>query len=212
MHGSLFIVAAPSGAGKSSLVNALLARVPGIRLSISSTTRAPRPGESEGEHYRFLTVERFRRELAAGNFLEHALVHGNYYGTPRSAVEPILANGEDVLLEIDWQGARQIRAAMPECVSIFILPPSRSELERRLRARAQDDEVTIARRLAAAREEISHCEEFDYLVVNDVFEQALEDLRHLFLAHRLRRPAQAVRHAALLRALLADPRNDPTKT
>lgn len=202
MKGSLFIVAAPSGAGKSSLVNALLARVPGIRLSISCTTRAPRPGESEGEHYHFVDLERFRRGLAAGEFLEHAQVHGNHYGTPRSAVEPVLAAGEDVLLEIDWQGARQIRQAMPGCVSVFILPPSRAELERRLRTRAQDDEATIARRLAAAREEIAHCGEFDYLVVNDVFERALEDLAHIFLARRLRREAQAERHAGLLAALL----------
>ena len=203
MKGSLFIVAAPSGAGKSSLVNALLARVPGIRLSISSTTRAPRPGESEGEHYRFIDVATFERERAAGRFLEHAEVHGNFYGTPRSAVEPVLDAGEDVLLEIDWQGARQVRAAMPDSVSIFILPPSRAELERRLRARAQDDEGTIARRLAAAREEMRHCGEFDYLVVNDAFEQALADLAHIVLARRLRQPVQAARHAALLAGLLA---------
>ena len=203
MKGSLFIVAAPSGAGKSSLVNALLARVPGIRLSISSTTRAPRPGESEGEHYRFIDVATFERERAAGLFFEHAEVHGNFYGTPRSAVEPVLDAGEDVLLEIDWQGARQVRAAMPDSVSIFILPPSRAELERRLRARAQDDEGTIARRLAAAREEMRHCGEFDYLVVNDAFEQALADLAHIVLARRLRQPVQAARHAALLAGLLA---------
>lgn len=203
MKGALFIVAAPSGAGKSSLVNALLAREPGIRLSVSSTTRPPRPGEADGEHYQFIDVAQFRRDAGAGLFLEHAEVHGNFYGTPRSAVEPILAGGDDVLLEIDWQGARQVRAAMPDCVSVFILPPSREELERRLRKRNQDSEPVIARRLAAAREEISHCHEFDYLVVNDVFEQALEDLRHIFLARRLRQPVQAERHAARLAALLA---------
>lgn len=201
MNGSLFIVAAPSGAGKSSLVNALLARVAGIRLSVSTTTRAPRPGESEGEHYHFTDVETFEREMAGGQFLEHAKVHGNLYGTRRSAVEPILAAGDDVLLEIDWQGARQIRAAMPDCVSVFILPPSRTELERRLRARAQDSEATIARRLAAARDEIEHCDEFDYLIVNDRFEVALDDLTHIFLARRLRQSVQRDRHAGLLAAL-----------
>jgi guanylate kinase len=202
VNGSLFIVAAPSGAGKSSLVNALLARVEGIRLSVSTTTRAPRPGESEGEHYHFTDVETFEREMAGGQFLEHAEVHGNLYGTRRSAVEPILAAGDDVLLEIDWQGARQIRAAMPDCVSVFILPPSRTELERRLRARAQDSEATIARRLASAREEIAHCGEFDYLIVNDRFDDALDDLTHIFLARRLRQSVQRDRHAGLLAALL----------
>lgn len=203
MKGTLFIVAAPSGAGKSSLVNALLAREPGIRLSVSSTTRPPRSGEIDGEHYRFIDIERFQRDVKAGLFLEHAEVHGNFYGTPRSAVEPVLAGGDDVLLEIDWQGARQVSAAMPDCASVFILPPSREELERRLRNRGQDSAPVIARRLTAAREEISHCQEFDYLVVNDLFEQALEDLRHIFLAHRLRQPVQAERHAATLAALLA---------
>lgn len=202
MNGSLFIVAAPSGAGKSSLVNALLARISGVRLSISTTTRPARPGESEGQHYHFSDVETFRRERDAGAFLEHAEVHGNFYGTRRSAVEPFLERGEDVLLEIDWQGARQVRSAWPDCVSVFILPPSRDELERRLRTRAQDSEATIAKRLVAAREEILHCSEFDYLVVNDRFEDALDDLVHIFLARRLRLSSQSSRHAGLISALL----------
>lgn len=203
MPGTLFIVAAPSGAGKSSLVNALLARVPGVRLSISTTTRPPRPGESEGEHYHFVSPETFERQAAAGAFLEYARVHGNFYGTSRAAVEPPLARGEDVLLEIDWQGARQVRAKVPDAVGIFILPPSRAELERRLRSRGQDSEEVIARRLAAAREEMSHYHEFDYVVVNEDFERALDELRCIFVSRRLRREAQAVRHAGLIRALLA---------
>lgn len=203
MPGTLYIVAAPSGAGKSSLVNALLAQEPGIRLSISTTTRSPRPGESEGSHYHFTDRESFQAQVAAEAFLEHAEVHGNCYGTSRAAVEPVLGRGEDVLLEIDWQGARQVRARMPGCLSVFILPPSRDELERRLRNRGQDSEEVIARRLAAAREEMSHFHEFDYVIVNDDFEQALLELRSIFTSQRLRREAQAARHGRLIQALLA---------
>ena len=150
MRGTLFIVAAPSGAGKSSLVNAVLARMPGIALSISYTSRAPRPGERHAQHYHFIGADEFQRMIAAGEFFEHALVHGDYKGTARQSVEPQLAAGQDVLLEIDWQGARQVRAALPEAMSVFILPPSRAALEARMRARGQDSEETIARRLAAA--------------------------------------------------------------
>jgi guanylate kinase len=200
--GSLFVVAAPSGAGKSSLVNALLAREPGIRLSISHTTRRPRGSEGEGEHYHFVDRAEFDRLVAADAFLEHAEVHGNAYGTSRAAVEPILARGDDVLLEIDYQGARQIRQRLPACVSVFILPPSRTELERRLRARAQDSDEVIARRLANSREEIAHAHEFDYLLVNEDFEQALDGLQAVVHAQRLRRSAQLLRHADLLKALL----------
>lgn len=202
MPGTLYIVAAPSGAGKSSLVNAVLAREPGIRLSISTTTRPPRPGESEGSHYHFVDRAAFEAAVAQDAFLEHAEVHGNFYGTSRAAVEPVLARGEDVLLEIDFQGARQVRQRMPGCVSVFILPPSRAELERRLRARAQDSEEVIARRLAAAREEMSHYHEFDYVIVNDDFDTAVSELRSIFVAQRLRREAQAERHADLIAALL----------
>jgi guanylate kinase len=200
--GTLFIVAAPSGAGKSSLVNALLEREPGIRLSISHTTRPPRAGEGEGEHYHFVGRMDFERLVAADAFLEHAEVHGNAYGTSRAAVEPILARGEDVLLEIDYQGARQIRQRLPGCVSVFILPPSRAELERRLRARAQDSDEVIARRLANSREEIAHAHEFDYLLVNEAFGRALDELQAVVRAQRLRRGVQLQRHGKLLAALL----------
>lgn len=202
MSGCLYIVAAPSGAGKSSLVNALLEREPGIALSISHTTRPPRPNDRDGEHYHFVNRGVFEKMVADGLFLEHAEVFGNCYGTSRAAVEPLLAQGRDVLLEIDWQGARQVRAAMPGCVSVFILPPSRAELERRLRNRASDDAPTIARRLAESREEVAHAGDFDYIVVNDQFADALADLRAIVACQRLRREAQAVRQAALIADLL----------
>lgn len=202
--GTLFIVAAPSGAGKSTLVNALLAREPGIVLSISHTTRSPRPGESEGKHYHFTDRATFEREVAAGEFLEHAEVFGNFYGTSRGAVDPILQSGRDVLLEIDWQGAKQVRAVEPGCVSIFILPPSRTELERRLRARATDSEATIERRLAASREEISHAHEFDCVIVNDDFEVALSQLQAIVDAVRAGRAPECGHHEELVAQLLAE--------
>jgi guanylate kinase len=203
MRGTLFIVAAPSGAGKSSLVNAALARMPGISLSISYTSRAPRPGERHAQHYHFIGVEEFQQMIAAGDFFEHALVHGDYKGTARQSVEPQLAAGQDVLLEIDWQGARQVRAAMPEALSVFILPPSREALQARMRARGQDSEEVIVRRLAAAREEMSHYAEFDYVVINEDFETAVTEMQAIFQASRLRRPVQAERHADLIAGLLA---------
>ena len=202
-RGTLFIVAAPSGAGKSSLVNAVLAREPGIALSISFTSRAPRPGERHAQHYHFVSKEEFERMVAAGEFFEHALVHGDYKGTARQSVEPQLAAGKDVLLEIDWQGARQVREKMPDCVSVFILPPSRDALRTRMRNRGQDSEETIARRLAAAREEMAHYDEFDYVIVNEHFDAAAAELRAIFVAHRLRREVQARRPADLIRDLLA---------
>jgi len=202
MTGTLYIVAAPSGAGKSSLVNALLERERDIVLSISHTTRPPRPGDVDGEHYHFVNSGVFERLIADNAFLEHAEVFGNLYGTSRKAVEPLLAQGRDVLLEIDWQGARQVRKVMPDSVSIFILPPSREELERRLRTRAADNAVTIARRLAESREEIAHVDDFDYVVVNDQFADALADLRSVVTTRRLRRAAQTERHAALIADLL----------
>lgn len=205
MSGVLLIVAAPSGAGKSTLVNALLAREPDMQLSISHTTRAPRPGESEGCHYHFVARAEFDARVAAGDFLEHAEVHGNGYGTARAPIMQALAAGRDVILEIDWQGARQVRASMPEAVSVFILPPSRVELERRLRARATDSAATIARRLAGSREEMLHALEFDYLLVNDRFEQALDDLRAIVRAERLRVARAHRLHAALLQGLLKSP-------
>ena len=203
MRGTLYIVAAPSGAGKSSIVNAVLARDPGISLSVSFTSRQPRPGERHAEHYNFVTATEFEAMVAAGDFFEHALVHGDWKGTARQSVEPLLAAGRDVLLEIDWQGARQVRERIPEAVSVFILPPSREALEQRMRARGQDSEEVIARRLAAAREEMSHYAEFDYVIVNEVFETAVEEMCAVFRASRLRRAEQEARHAGLIRALLA---------
>jgi guanylate kinase len=202
MRGTLFIVAAPSGAGKSSLVNAVLAKEPGIALSISFTSRPPRPGERHAQHYHFVDKAEFERMIAAGDFFEHALVHGDYKGTARQSVEPQLAAGKDVLLEIDWQGARQVREKMPDCVSVFILPPSRDALETRMRNRGQDSEATIARRLAAAREEMSHYDEFDYVIVNEHFDAAAAELRAIFVAHRLRQAAQQRRHGDLIEELL----------
>ena len=203
MRGSVLIVAAPSGAGKSSLVNAMLALEPGIRLSISSTTRPPRPGEDEGQHYHFVSRDAFESQLAAGAFLEHAEVHGNWYGTSRAAVEPLLARGIDVLLEIDWQGARQVRRTMPGCLSIFILPPSRLALEERLRNRRTDADEVIARRLRDAVGDMSHWAEFDYVVVNDDFERATDDLARIIdgRAEDLRAPRPALE--PLLAELLA---------
>ena len=202
MTGTLYIVAAPSGAGKSSLVNALLEREHDIVLSVSHTTRPPRPGDVDGQHYHFVNRGLFERLVADGAFIEHAEVFGNFYGTSRAAVDPLLAAGRDVLLEINWQGARQVRRTHPECVSVFILPPSREELERRLRTRAADSAKTIARRLDESREEISHAGDFDYIVVNDEFADALADLRAIVTSRRLRKEAQCLRHAALIDDLL----------
>jgi guanylate kinase len=203
MRGTLYIVAAPSGAGKSSIVNACLARDANICLSISFTSRAPRPGERHHEHYHFVSAAEFERMVAAGDFFEHARVHGDWKGTARQSVEPQLAAGRDVLLEIDWQGAAQVRAQVSGAVSVFILPPSRTALEQRMRARGQDSEAVIAQRLAAAREEMSHYREFDYLIVNEVFETAVDEMCAIFAASRLRREPQAQRHAGLITALLA---------
>jgi len=203
LRGTLFVVAAPSGAGKSSIVNACLARDPDICLSISFTSRAPRPGERHHEHYHFVSEAEFERMVAAGDFFEHARVHGDWKGTARQSVEPQLAAGKDVLLEIDWQGARQVRAQVPDAVGVFILPPSRDALEQRMRARGQDSEEVIARRLAAAREEMAHHDEFDYVIVNEVFETAVEDMCAIFRASRLRLSQQRQRHERLIRDLLS---------
>ena len=203
MRGTLYIVAAPSGAGKSSLVNAVLARDPNICLSISFTSRQPRPGERHAEHYHFVEADAFERMVEAGAFFEHARVHGDWKGTARQSVEPQLATGKDVLLEIDWQGARQVRAKVPGAVSVFILPPSRDALEQRMRSRGQDSEAVITQRLAAAREEMSHYGEFDYVIVNEHFAVAVEELCAIFTASRLRREAQVARHGRLISNLLA---------
>jgi guanylate kinase len=202
MSGTLYIIAAPSGAGKTSLTRALLEREPGIVLSVSYTSRPPRPNEVDGVHYHFVNRGVFEEMIKRGEFFEHAVVHGDLKGTARTQVEKTLAQGKDVLLEIDWQGARQVRAQMPGTVSIFILPPSRAELERRLRSRASDSEETIRRRLADSREDIAHCVEFDYLVVNDEFATALGDLRAIVTSRQLRTAQQRDRHSALLADLL----------
>jgi guanylate kinase len=202
--GTLFIVAAPSGAGKSTLVNALLEREPGISLSVSHTTRPPRSGEQYGRHYYFVERTEFEREVAEGIFLEHAEVHGNFYGTSSKTVQELLQQGRDVLLEIDWQGAAQIRKAKADCVSVFILPPSRIELERRLRGRGSDSAEVIERRLRNSRGEIAHAHEFDYVIVNDRFEDALDGLQAIVRAVRQRSDLQCQRHEALIKELLAE--------
>ena len=172
----LFILSAPSGGGKSSLAKALVAQSSDIAISVSHTTRAPRPGEENGQHYHFVTVEEFKKLLAADQFLEHARVFDNFYGTSHEAVKKLLASGKHVLLDIDWQGMRNIKEKVPDATSIFILPPSQQELLKRLQSRGQDDEKTIARRMQEAISEMSHYSEFDYVVVNDDFDLALADL------------------------------------
>jgi guanylate kinase len=175
----LYVISAPSGAGKTSLCKALLAKSPSLCVSVSHTTRAQRSNEQDGRDYHFISVPEFQRLRAAGAFLESAQVFDNYYGTGRDQVGALLASGRDVLLEIDWQGARQVRAAQPDCISIFILPPSRAELERRLRSRLTDSDEVIARRLRDAASDMSHCPEFDFAVVNDQFETALAQLQDI---------------------------------
>ncbi len=201
--GTLFIVSAPSGAGKTSLVKALCERVPGIALSVSHTTRAQRPGEQDGVDYHFVTQEAFAAKRAAGDFLEYAQVFDHFYGTSKSAVEALLAAGKDVILEIDWQGARQVRQWMPQNLSIFILPPSKQALEQRLRGRGQDSEAVIARRMRDAQAEMQHYDEYDYLVINDEFSVALEELRCIVLAQRLRLPTQQAKFTPVIEELLA---------
>lgn len=204
MSGTLYIVAAPSGGGKTSLTKALLERESGIELSVSYTSRPPRPGEIDGVHYHFVSRGVFEEMIKRGEFFEHAVVHGDLKGTARTQIEPALARGKDVLLEIDWQGARQVRAQMADTVSIFILPPSRAELERRLRSRASDSDAVIRRRLADSREDIAHAQEFDYLVINDEFATALGDLRAIVTSRQLRCTAQYERNTALLADLLKE--------
>ncbi|WP_043109727.1 guanylate kinase [endosymbiont of unidentified scaly snail isolate Monju] len=200
----LFIVSAPSGAGKTSLLRELLARDSGLRLSVSHTTRPMRPGEQDGVHYHFVDVETFQHLVAEQAFIEHARVFDNYYGTSEAGVREQLAAGHDVVVEIDWQGARQVRARFPEAVSIFIAPPSIEALHERLGARGQDSEEVIERRMRDARAELSHYAEYDYLVINDRFETALEDLAHIVAAERLRTQRQALRHETALRAMLGE--------
>jgi guanylate kinase len=178
--GQLFVVSAPSGAGKTTLVNAIVQALPRVRLSVSHTTRPRRENEVDGRHYHFVTREQFGELVDQDAFLEHADVFGNCYGTSREAVQALLDQGFHVILEIDWQGARQVRRRMPDCQSIFILPPSAAELERRLRGRGTDSDEVIARRLAESRSDISHWNEFDYVIVNDELNRALQELTRIF--------------------------------
>lgn len=199
--GSLFVVAAPSGAGKSSMVNALLAQEPGIKLSISYTTRAPRPGEEHGREYFFASEADFLERRARGEFLESAEVHGNYYGTSRIAIEEQTRQGNDVLLEIDWQGAQQVRKQFPQAVGIFILPPSIAALKERLEKRGQDEPEVIVRRLLAAGGEIAHATEFEYVIINQDFATALSQLAAIVKATRCRFLQQAARNPSLFAQL-----------
>ncbi len=199
--GSLFMVAAPSGAGKSTLVNALLAQEPAIRLSISYTTRPPRPGEENGREYHFTTVEDFLARKTQGEFLESAEVHGNYYGTSRIIIEQQMKAGTDILLEIDWQGAQQVKKQFPNAVGIFILPPSIPALEDRLKKRGQDEPHVITRRILAAGGEMAHAPEFEYVIINQEFATALSELNAVVKATRCRFTQQATRNAELFAQL-----------
>ena len=198
MTGNLFVVSAPSGGGKTSLVRALLAEDAKVALSISFTTRAPRPGEKNGREYHFVDADVFEAMLERGEFLECAEVHGNRYGTSQKWIEETLQSGKDVLLEIDWQGAQQVRRLYAGAIMVFILPPSMAELERRLRARAQDSAAVIRRRMENAVEEISHALEFDYVIINKVFEEARRDLAAIVRAARLTLTLQIARNPGLL--------------
>lgn len=201
MTGNLFIITAASGAGKTSLIKALLQEDTLIRLSVSHTTRQPRPGEVNGVDYHFVDDETFLKMLGDAQFLESAEVHGARYGTSHAAVDGVLQTGADVILEIDWQGAAQVRRLFPNAVSIFVLPPSIETLEQRLNSRGQDSQETISRRVAAARAEMSHVGEFDYVTINDQFDVALQDIRAIIRAQRLKGEVQLKRYAFLIQTL-----------
>ena len=201
--GRLYIVSAPSGAGKTSLVSALLEADSLVEVSVSHTTRAARPGEQDGVNYHFVTVEGFEAIVANDDFLEHAKVFDNYYGTSRVWLEQRLMTGQDVILEIDWQGAQQVREIMPDALSIFILPPSKAALRSRLEGRGQDSEEVIARRMSEAESESSHFDEYNYLIVNDQFELAQQELCAIFIANRLEANRQAVKYKEVLADLLS---------
>lgn len=204
-RGNLFIVSAPSGAGKSSLISALLENKPADKqVSVSHTTRKPRPGEVNGEHYHFVTVEEFKALIAEDAFFEWAEVFGNYYGTSRKVIELTLAEGIDVFLDIDWQGAQQVKKVMPEAVGVFILPPSRAELEKRLTGRGQDSSEIIAGRMAQAASEISHYNEYDFIIINDDFDTALSDLVAIIRSQRLTGAGQIHAQNDMIKDLLAD--------
>ncbi len=201
LRGNLFIVSAPSGAGKTSLVSALLAGDKDIDLSISYTSRPPRPGEADGRDYHFVSRDVFLEMAKRGDFLESAEVYGNLYGTSQSWIEQEINNGRDILLEIDWQGAAQVRRIFAECIGIFILPPSLQALEDRLKSRKQDSAEVIARRIASAREDVAHIAEFDYVIINDKLDEALQQLNAIVVAARLRRDRQLAGHQDLVNQL-----------
>jgi guanylate kinase len=202
--GNLFILSAPSGAGKSSLINALLQQESSrpMQVSVSHTTRDPRPGEQEGKHYHFVSIATFKQNIKKNAFYEYAEVFANYYGTSEAAIDVQLAQGIDVFLDIDWQGAQQVRMKKPSVTTVFISPPSKQELETRLRGRGQDSEDTIASRMAKAQGECSHFQEFDYIIINDDFKQALADLTTIVNNQRLKRSQQVAQHKMLLDELI----------
>ena len=201
MSGNLFIVSAPSGAGKTSIVGAMLATTPDIDLSISYTTRPPRPGEVDGKDYHFVSRETFQAMAVHGDFLESAEIYGNLYGTSQTWIQAETSSGRDILLEIDWQGAAQVRRVFPDCISIFILPPGLQVLERRLKSRGKDSEEVIARRMHAACDEIAHAAEFDYVIINDKLDVALQQLNAVVVAAGLRRDRQLARQQNLINQL-----------
>jgi len=201
-RGNLFILSAPSGAGKSSLINALLAKHADMKVSVSHTTRSPRPGEDNGVHYHFVSVDEFKSLIDKNDFFEWAQVFDNYYGTSKQAIEEQLAAGIDVFLDIDWQGAQQMRKLVDDIETIFILPPSKEELETRLNNRGQDSAEVIAGRMAQAQSESSHYDEYDYVVINDNFETALTQIETIVLAKRLSLKCQSVRHQSLITDLI----------
>ena len=201
-RGNLFILSAPSGAGKSSLINALLKKHADMKVSVSHTTRAPRPGENNAEHYHFVSVDEFKALIAKDDFFEWAQVFDNYYGTSKQAIEEQLAAGIDIFLDIDWQGTRQVREIMDDVKTNLILPPPKQELEQRLNSRGQDSAEVIAGRMAQAQSETSHYNEYDYVVVNDDFDTALSDLETIVIAQRLTLKAQVARHQTLINELL----------
>ena len=207
LAGNLFIISAPSGAGKSSLIQALLKHHNDMQVSVSHTTRAPRPGEQNGVHYHFISVDEFKALIANNEFFERAEVFGNYYGTSKSSIRDSLSQGIDVFLDIDWQGARQIKKQEPSAKGIFILPPSLHELEQRLNNRGQDSSEVIAKRMAQAQSEMSHAGEYEYLIINDNFDTALQEFERIVLAQRNGFGSQSSKHKVLLTQLLAKTAN-----
>jgi len=203
MNGTLYIISAPSGAGKTSMISKLLETLADTEMAVSHTTRDPREGEVDGIHYYFITTTEFLNDVHEDKFLEHANVFGNHYGTSRAVVDTLLEKGVDVILEIDWQGAQQVRKLMPEALSIFILPPSKKELEKRLRGRGTDSDEVIAKRLGQSCDDIKHFDEFDYVVINDVFDNAVQQLKSIFQANRNTLLKQQQKNQDLLNELVS---------